>query len=102
MTDAVEWCPFCKCKTWHCDGVCEWSDGHKSDLPTLPTTPGHKPGGDSGTGQVKQGGTVSDRTRPVDTAPNFIALNREMERKFRAGEISAAAFDWHLRTMCGV
>jgi hypothetical protein len=29
-------------------------------------------------------------------------LNREMERQWRAGEISFARFDWHLRWMCGI
>jgi len=28
-TETVQYCPHCKCKTWHADGVCEWSDGHK-------------------------------------------------------------------------
>lgn len=32
----------------------------------------------------------------------LIELNREMERKWRAGEITFAVFDWHLRMICGV
>ena len=28
-------------------------------------------------------------------------LNREMERKWRSGEITFDQFDWHLRWMCG-
>lgn len=24
--ETVKYCPICKCKTWHVDGVCEWSD----------------------------------------------------------------------------
>jgi hypothetical protein len=27
---AVWYCPHCRCKTWHCDGVCEWADMHKT------------------------------------------------------------------------
>ena len=26
---AVQFCPQCRCKTWHCDDVCEWSDMHQ-------------------------------------------------------------------------
>jgi hypothetical protein len=26
--DLVTYCQHCKTKTWHVDGVCEWSDGH--------------------------------------------------------------------------
>jgi hypothetical protein len=44
---------------------------------------------------------MSPQQKP-DWWPEFVALNREMERKFLAGEISFASFDWHLRTMCGV
>lgn len=25
----VEWCAFCRCKTWHESGICEWWDTHK-------------------------------------------------------------------------
>jgi len=32
----------------------------------------------------------------------FVALNREMEGKFLRGEIPFSAFDWHLRSICGV
>ena len=32
----------------------------------------------------------------------LVELNREMERKFLAGEIPFSAFDWHLRSICGV
>lgn len=31
-----------------------------------------------------------------------VALNRAIEDKWRRGEITFAAFDWWLRTMCGV
>jgi hypothetical protein len=24
----VQYCPICRTKTWHVDGVCEWLDGH--------------------------------------------------------------------------
>lgn len=34
--------------------------------------------------------------------PSLIELNREMCAKFQRGEISFEAFDWHLRTICGV
>lgn len=34
--------------------------------------------------------------------PDLIKLNREMERKWRAGEITFRTFDWHLRHICGV
>ena len=27
--ETVQFCPVCRCKTWHIDGVCEWSDGHE-------------------------------------------------------------------------
>jgi hypothetical protein len=27
----VRYCPYCRCETWHCDGVCEWSDMHRED-----------------------------------------------------------------------
>lgn len=27
-TDSVEFCPYCRCKTWHSGRVCEWSEGH--------------------------------------------------------------------------
>jgi hypothetical protein len=43
----------------------------------------------------------ADRRGP-GYCPEFIALNREMERKWRSGEIPFSTFDWHLRTMCGV
>jgi hypothetical protein len=29
----VRYCQHCKCKTWHVDGICEWSDGHKDPHP---------------------------------------------------------------------
>jgi hypothetical protein len=32
----------------------------------------------------------------------FVALNRDMEAKFRSGQISFNSFDWHLRSICGV
>jgi hypothetical protein len=28
--ESVRYCLMCRTKTWHMDGVCEWSDGHKS------------------------------------------------------------------------
>jgi hypothetical protein len=31
--ETVQFCPVCRCKTWHFDGTCEWSDGHKSMKP---------------------------------------------------------------------
>jgi hypothetical protein len=29
MMETVAYCSFCRTKTWHFDGVCEWADGHK-------------------------------------------------------------------------
>ena len=29
MSETVQFCPRCRTKTWHLNGVCEWSDGHK-------------------------------------------------------------------------
>jgi hypothetical protein len=26
--ETVTYCLICRTKTWHVDGVCEWSDGH--------------------------------------------------------------------------
>lgn len=34
--------------------------------------------------------------------PALIALNREMERRWRGGEITTAQFLWHLLHICGV
>ncbi len=31
----------------------------------------------------------------------FIELNRQMEAKWRRGEITWEQFDWHLRWICG-
>jgi hypothetical protein len=47
-------------------------------------------------------GLVSSPRRSHTYDPAFVALNRDMEAKFRRGEISFSQFDWHLRTMCGV
>jgi hypothetical protein len=35
MNEDVRYCPFCKCKTWHVNGVCEWADGHKLECKSL-------------------------------------------------------------------
>jgi len=40
--------------------------------------------------------------RPTHASMTLVQLNREMERKWRAGEITFNQFDWHLRTMCGI
>ena len=32
MTEDVRYCPVCACKTWHVDGVCEWSDAHPASF----------------------------------------------------------------------
>jgi hypothetical protein len=48
------------------------------------------------------GGPVTDNGPPSHYDPAFVALNRDMEAKFRRGEISFASFDWHLRHICGV
>jgi hypothetical protein len=26
--ETVQYCPICRTKTWHVNGVCEWTDGH--------------------------------------------------------------------------
>jgi hypothetical protein len=30
MIETVRFCIYCKCTTWHVDGVCEWSDMHRN------------------------------------------------------------------------
>jgi hypothetical protein len=50
--DTVEHCFLCGCKTWHVDGICEWSDMHQdvSEVRVLsvflmvPLPPGRVPG----------------------------------------------------------
>jgi hypothetical protein len=37
----VRYCPSCKCKTWHCDDACEWSDMHQASV-TVSTPPPDK------------------------------------------------------------
>lgn len=37
--ETVQHCPVCQCKTWHLDGVCEWSEGHGMMEPGTPLPP---------------------------------------------------------------
>ena len=47
MSEDVRYCRFCKCKTWHVNGVCEWTDGHKLECnandPGVSTVPQVRP-----------------------------------------------------------
>ena len=29
--DNIQWCRYCRCKTWHFGFLCEWRDLHMSD-----------------------------------------------------------------------
>lgn len=29
--DNIQWCPYCRCPTWHFGFLCEWRDSHMSD-----------------------------------------------------------------------
>ena len=31
--ETVNYCPHCKAKTWHINGVCEWVDAHVTASP---------------------------------------------------------------------
>jgi hypothetical protein len=60
-----------------------------------PCPPGRRVGRDSGTGQAKQGGTVSDRTRPVDTAPTLWEQDCQHWRgRVLTGKFCHWCFEW--------
>ena len=36
MTDSIRFCVSCQCKTWHDNGVCEWTDMHQGEIIMVP------------------------------------------------------------------